>query len=652
MGGGRPVTTPQISVCVPTFNGAAYLQDCLDSILAQTFQDFEVVVIDDCSTDNTVEIAESYVRRDTRFRLLRNPKNLGMRGVPNYNRCLSEAAADWIKFVFQDDTIAPDCVGVLAAARPSSAALIFCDRNFIFEPGTTPALRERLLSHKAMLRDLYGDSNFIPADRFGELVLRKPRANLIGEPTTVLLHRGLAERFGLFNPHIISVSDAEYWARIGTNVGVVRVGLDLATFRVHAQSTTATIQAREFRRDVLDTAVIFHEFAFHPAYASLRQVANRRIWRVNLEGRFWLAACGARWWADRLSGEGTGADSSSTALADWAEIKAVYPRFNRIPTRYWIEARYGAVKRVWAAIAAGASPSQSQSRGADKEDGLINLPYDIGRSGNFRDDLRRFRRFAADLPRRLRHLTGAFLCSVCGRRLRRFQPLSDHFRSSYERYGWPYQDAETLNVNAYSCPFCGASDRDRLCALYVRERLSRQTGQPTSVLDIAPSVALRQLFHQLVAAGGLAYRTADIEREDVDDRIDITDMRSYQDASFDVFLCSHVLEHVPDDCLALRELHRILSPGGWGILMVPILVTLEAIDEDPMVIDVAERWRRFGQDDHVRCYSRAGFVQRIRKAGFHVHALGAEHFGLATLTRCGITNGSVLYVVEKQSVAA
>ena len=94
---------------------------------------------------------------------------------------------------------------------------------------------------------------------------------------------------------------------------------------------------------------------------------------------------------------------------------------------------------------------------------------------------RRIRSRAAKLQARVGHLTGRYHCAVCDRRVRSFNPLPASYRSSYERYGWAYRDAETLSVEAYSCPLCGASDRDRLCALYLRDRLaSRVSGRTRS----------------------------------------------------------------------------------------------------------------------------------------------------------------------------
>jgi SAM-dependent methyltransferase len=124
-------------------------------------------------------------------------------------------------------------------------------------------------------------------------------------------------------------------------------------------------------------------------------------------------------------------------------------------------------------------------------------------------------------------------------------------------------------------------------------------------------------------------------------------MNMYADNSFDAFICSHVLEHVPDDGKAMAELHRILKPGGWGIAMVPIVIGFEGVYEDPTKTTEAERWQHFGQEDHVRVYSQKGFVGRLRVAGFEVQALPGDLFGKDKLKWCGIDPESVLYIVAK-----
>ena len=110
----------------------------------------------------------------------------------------------------------------------------------------------------------------------------------------------------------------------------------------------------------------------------------------------------------------------------------------------------------------------------------------------------------------------------------------------------------------------------------------------------------------------LHYLSADIASPGAMVRMDITDIRFPAD-SFDVIYASHVLEHVPDDQQAMRELHRVLRPGGWAVLQVPIV--RDTTEEDPTVTDPTERERRFGQADHVRVYGRDGEYERRFRDG-------------------------------------
>src|SRR5262249_9655914 len=190
----------------------------------------------------------------------------------------------------------------------------------------------------------------------------------------------------------------------------------------------------------------------------------------------------------------------------------------------------------------------------------------------------------------------------------------------------------------------------RLYALYVADYIpSLKAKEPIKIVDFAPSQPLSQFIRKLTDGlpQSFSYRTADIAMKGVDESVDITNMKGYEDCSFDFFICSHVLEHVTDDKAALAELHRVLKFGGRGILMVPVVLTAAEIDEDPSVTDPAERWRRFGQDDHVRLYSKQGFLSRVQQAGFAVDQLDATHFGRDVFSKHGITEQSVLYIVEK-----
>jgi len=247
------------------------------------------------------------------------------------------------------------------------------------------------------------------------------------------------------------------------------------------------------------------------------------------------------------------------------------------------------------------------------------------------------------------HRLGSQFCPVCGHSVMAFTPLSPQFRANWKTYGFDLDlnRFETINMDHYHCPLCTVSDRDRLYALYFEQLIAAK--KPPShgrFLEFAPigplTAKLKSLFK------GWEYRTADLMMAGVDDQVDICDMRAvYPDASVDLFLCSHVLEHVPDDQMALAELFRILKPGGSGILMVPIHLDLRVSREGGAELSTAERWQQFAQDDHLRLHSKPDWQQRISTAGFTLSELPASTFGPERCTQLGISLQSILYVVQK-----
>jgi SAM-dependent methyltransferase len=133
------------------------------------------------------------------------------------------------------------------------------------------------------------------------------------------------------------------------------------------------------------------------------------------------------------------------------------------------------------------------------------------------------------------------------------------------------------------------------------------------VLHFAPE----RIFEKwLGSQPNLEYVSTDLERARATVKADITDL-PFPDDSFDVILCSHVLEHVVDDRKAMRELYRVLRPGGWALVLVPIDFSRRETFEDPAVVAPADRERLFGQADHVRVYGR-DFTSRLEDAGFTV----------------------------------
>jgi len=108
-----------------------------------------------------------------------------------------------------------------------------------------------------------------------------------------------------------------------------------------------------------------------------------------------------------------------------------------------------------------------------------------------------------------------------------------------------------------------------------------------------------------------------------------------------------VLEHVNDDRKAIRELYRILSKIGFGIIVAPICLDINITDEDPNEKIESERWRRFGQNDHVRLYSHNDYVSRIEGEGFTLKQLDIQHFGEEVYSTLGLTKSSILYIAYR-----
>ena len=130
--------SPKISVLIPTYNYARFLGEAIESVLSQDFRDFELLIVDDCSTDNTIEVARPFCQRDNRVRFAVNSSNLGM--VKNWNHCLELARGYYIKFLFGDDKLChPQALSKMIELleRNPSATLAASGRAILDEKSVT-----------------------------------------------------------------------------------------------------------------------------------------------------------------------------------------------------------------------------------------------------------------------------------------------------------------------------------------------------------------------------------------------------------------------------------------------------------------------------------------------------------------------------------
>lgn len=212
-------------------------------------------------------------------------------------------------------------------------------------------------------------------------------------------------------------------------------------------------------------------------------------------------------------------------------------------------------------------------------------------------------------------------CPVCESGVRRFHPFGEPAR--------PYA----------LCPICGSLERHRLDWIVMTQRTSLLDDE--SLLHVAPEPCLSRRFEAMT---GLEYTTVDIDGSRAMIAMDITDI-DFPEDTFSAIYCSHVLEHIPNDHDAIAELYRVLRPGGWALLQVP--VAAGSTFEDPSIMDPEERRKQFGQRSHVR---RCGpdYVNRFMAAGFRAESLqAADLLTEADCIRLGIQPARWIFLCTK-----
>lgn len=197
------------------------------------------------------------------------------------------------------------------------------------------------------------------------------------------------------------------------------------------------------------------------------------------------------------------------------------------------------------------------------------------------------------------------------------------------------------------CPRCYSTDRDRLLYLYLKEHTSILEKE-CSLLHIAPESSLKAFlknFDTIKYQAGIKYHEGFYYSKD-DAILDITNL-SFKNETYDIIICNHVLEHVIEDGIALKEFYRVLKPNGWAILQVPISSILEKTYEDFSIVDEKEREKHFGQFDHVRIYGQ-DYKSRLENAGFTVEIIHPfEEWNLIEANEYAINPKEKLYIVHK-----
>ncbi len=265
----RQLVTPKISVCIPTLNRAGYLPSAIESILNQEFTDFELIIQDDCSGDETPEIVRKYLS-DRRIVFAVNERNLGQAG--NCNHCLSKARGEYIKFVYSDDMLASEkALGDMVAVLDSDPHIsLVASSRYVIDA------QSRILKIDTSFdKDLVTD---------GLNIIRKclyMRRNIVGEPTVVLFRREQASRG--FNTGYRHLLDMEMWFHLLEQGKFAFINRPLCSFRVHPEQLTAENTGN--LSDLDDYFLLLQDYLDKPYIDSGRFL--KKYWFYDVLYQFW-----------------------------------------------------------------------------------------------------------------------------------------------------------------------------------------------------------------------------------------------------------------------------------------------------------------------------------------------------------------------------
>ncbi len=228
------MTHPTISVCIPTYNNADTVEKCVESILSQTGPAFELLIVDDQSSDATVDLVRTFADRDPRVRISVNEQNLGL--VGNHNRCLELAEGGLIKFVHADDWLLDGCLERMAAPfADERIGLVYAPRKIETSDHEAWADRYRVLP------DPFAERSDVALDGrevVREYIARGGTGNWFGEPTAVMFRASAVEAVGGMNRKMVQMVDMDLWLRIAASGRLMRLPDDLSV-RVHSGGTAS-----------------------------------------------------------------------------------------------------------------------------------------------------------------------------------------------------------------------------------------------------------------------------------------------------------------------------------------------------------------------------------------------------------------------------
>ena len=260
--------TPKVSICIPIYNCERFIDACLDSALGQSYTDFECLIIDNASTDSTLDRVMSF--DDPRIRVLRNAENIG--AIANENRCIEEARGELIQFLHGDDRLLPECLSRLVPTFDDpSVGLAFARRRI---ESTDP-------KWAMLIGTLHTPLEPLGSVNDGKNIVRRyvdggTKGNWIGEPTSVMLRRSVLVEVGGFDSRPRSYCDMELWLRVLARSSAAWVDSELSVRTQHSANLSALLEATD--EAWLDRGWILNMLSHNSDLDGRTRMKARRQW--------------------------------------------------------------------------------------------------------------------------------------------------------------------------------------------------------------------------------------------------------------------------------------------------------------------------------------------------------------------------------------
>lgn len=253
---------PLVSICIPTYNGEAYIAETLESALKQTYSNIEIVITDDKSSDNTLEICYKYAKTDSRIKIFENYQNLGL--VGNWCESIEKSSSKWVKFLFQDDLLSNNCVErMINTALDKNVNFVICNRSYHFEKGIDLKTKDFFENTLPKSELVFKNNHVNNPNQTAKLIIPHLFKNCIGEPPTFLFNKDYYNRKD-FPLDYYQIVDYIFILKKILSNNFIFLSDKLVTFRIH--SSSESMRNQNTKKDTKK----FHKYIYIEYYERIK----------------------------------------------------------------------------------------------------------------------------------------------------------------------------------------------------------------------------------------------------------------------------------------------------------------------------------------------------------------------------------------------